>query len=293
MNKNFLNALDDWGGILTGTYERNATCVVPTKIVDGRLIIDSPKCKDNDSLKGIIEIPEGVEEVKQYTFSECNNITGVIFPESMRKVSYCAFSECENLSFVRFNEGLKELSWCSFSECPSLKTINIPDTLTVLATDAFSNCDLIGDLTIPGSVKYIGIGAFAENKNLNGTLTLQDGIIELSPFCFGECNFSGHLEIPKSVEVIGQSAFFQNKNITSLKLNEGLKFIHRSAFEGCSGLTGKLIIPRTLKQIEDDIFLDANFSVIHIPKELKNIFTGFKNWGNKLNSIQQPEIVYY
>lgn len=288
MDKKFLNALDDWGSILTGTYEKNATTVVPTRMrADGVLKIDVEKCKDVGLLKGAIEIPEGVASVPSSAFTKCHDITNVIFPESMRTVSVFAFSECNNLKSIHFNWGVETIKSFAFAFNPSLKTINLPNSLKRIEPNAFEGCGLEGDLVIPGYIEYLGDSIFLGNKNLNGTLTIEEGIKEIPMLCFTRCNFSGHLEIPKSVVKIGLNAFRGNENLTSLKLNEGLKFIDDYAFEECSSLTGELTIPRTVNVVGESIFNLTNFSKIYVPKVKVN------KWNNNWDMGCTAEIIYY
>ena len=60
--------------------------------------------------------------------------------------------------------------------------------------------------------------------------------------------------MPSSLTDIGIAAFLNCKYFTSLELSNALSVIPRSAFRGCEGLSGSLVIPDGVKEIGEQAF---------------------------------------
>ena len=56
---------------------------------------------------------------------------------------------------------------------------------------------------------------------------------------------------------------------------------------GCEGLTGELVIPRTVRFIGLLAFGNTNFSKIHVPKDKVGL------WDEEWNDRCPAEIIYY
>lgn len=64
-------------------------------------------------------------------------------------------------------------------------------------------------------------------------------------------------DVTYKVSAIEQFAFYHCVGITSLIIGQSVETIGRQCFEGCTGLTGNLIIPNSVIQIEDCAFYDC------------------------------------
>lgn len=209
-NIEFFDTLDQgWEETLANTYENaNSIKIKPVKDSEGRLVIEKSQHNGDESLIGTIILPKGVEIIHKNAFTDCKNITGVNFPASLKYIHMFAFDGCDNLSgHLNFNEGLTRIQAFSFASCPNLTTISIPSTMNNIDSFSFCESGLTGDLNIPGTIKYVGSGAFKGCKNLNGTLTLEEGLQRILYNSFKDCPFTGELHIPESVYAIEQSAF--------------------------------------------------------------------------------------
>lgn len=67
-------------------------------------------------------------------------------------------------------------------------------------------------------------------------------------------NAGGVLNIPESVKIIDDGAFENCQSLTGVEFNEGLTEIHMLAFQDCTGLTGDLVFPDSVKYIDDYAF---------------------------------------
>ena len=69
--------------------------------------------------------------------------------------------------------------------------------------------------------------------------------------------FTGTLTLPNSLETIGEQAFSTCTGLEDLKLSSSMSVIPRWAFDNCSGLSGEVVIPSTIKRIEDSAFQEC------------------------------------
>jgi len=60
-------------------------------------------------LKKEIEIPEGVTEIREYTFDGCKELKSIVIPDSVVKINGCAFRGCKNLVEIRLPKNLTEI----------------------------------------------------------------------------------------------------------------------------------------------------------------------------------------
>lgn len=226
-DKGFLNALDDWGSVLTGTYE-NATItheVVPFENINGELVVPvyyayNMQNHKHETIEGHVYIPDGVTEIQFSAFTDCEDITNVSMPDTLKVIGEKAFMNCTKLREVAIPDAVEHIQKSAFTKCKSLKNVKLPKQLKLIDNYAFNDCDLQGELVIP------------------------EGVI-----------------------IIGDQTFSLNTNLTSLKLNSNLTQIKNLAFYGCSSLSGELVIPETVKYIGLFAFVDTNIDKIYVPKD--------------------------
>lgn len=158
----------------------------------------------------------------------------------------------------------------AFDEKTSLVRIVLPDKLTFIGERAFRACsNLTGSITIPEGVTHIGASAFMWDNSLTGDLSLPSTLIYIGGGgavdiggAFNGCNFCCELKLPNNLEYIGAQAFCNPGFYGDLHLPEKLKTIDDSAFEGCKNLTGNLIIPQGIIQINYRAFAFTGFNGI-------------------------------
>ena len=66
-------------------------------------------------IKGVYEIPEGIEKISRMAFHGNKNLKEVIIPDGVTYIGSLAFCDCKNLTKVRLPEGLKEIESNTFA----------------------------------------------------------------------------------------------------------------------------------------------------------------------------------
>lgn len=178
-----LEILDD------NPYLKTIDGILYTK--DMRMLI---KCSKNKS--GRVEIPDGVEEIREDAFAY-SNISEVIMPDSVKYIGERVFYGCRKLTHIRYSKNLTYIPKEAFSGCNTLDLshlfdnvknigsrvamisglINIPDGVENIAEEAFcfNNKDEDSKVIIPSSVKTVGLRSFYGAKNI--TITTKNGIL--------------------------------------------------------------------------------------------------------------------
>lgn len=104
----------------------------------------------NGSVVRKIEIPEGVTEIKNYSFYGAVGIEQVVLPKSLTSIGTCAFSGCA-FTRIEIPEGVTSIGGHAFSKCGALSEIVIPESMTSIGFGAFYYCDNLTDVYYRGS----------------------------------------------------------------------------------------------------------------------------------------------
>lgn len=170
-----LEILDD------NPYLKTIDGILYTK--DMRMLI---KCSKNKS--GRVEIPDGVEEIREDAFAY-SNISEVIMPDSVKYIGERVFYGCRKLTHIRYSKNL-----------------------TYIPKEAFSGCNALDLSHLFDNVKNIG----SRVAMISGLISIPDGVENIAEeaFCFNNKDEDSKVIIPPSVKTVGPRSFYGAKNIT-------------------------------------------------------------------------------
>jgi hypothetical protein len=182
---------------------------------------------------------ENIENLDEETWTELKQSRETMkrlkLPPSLLRIRIYAFSGCSQLIDVTFPSSLRSIEYCAFFGCSALAMhdFKLPDSLEVLGDDAFAYCrGLTGKL----STHITGDSSFAECTGLID-MDLENCKV-INTGCFAGCTGLTILNLPSSLQSIGQWAFNGCTGLTGpLIIPPFVSFIHPNAFNGCSGLT--------------------------------------------------------
>ena len=87
-------------------------------------------------------IPEGVKEIRLYTFSNCEKLEKVLIPKSVKYIRFGSFLDCKNLREVEIPESVEVIENIAFAGCWDAKiTLEKPKSkFEYIEENAFLNC---------------------------------------------------------------------------------------------------------------------------------------------------------
>lgn len=242
---------------------------------------DDYECKDILENINSISFPSTLKRIGSRAFitsgwTKFNNLGEVIFPEGLEYIGEEAFANDEKMSADKLPESLKYIGKKAF-EYTNFTQVTLPENLEYVGLGAFAATNVssvklftknlsLNEQDSNGGWNYVFevanamkvyIGAQVNNVGAqlfcagNPSFSTQKILkVEFedrtTPISFGDNSFYGDLTVtnfPSMISYIGDGAFFD-----CIKLNFDLsaltetKYIGKNAFNGCTYLTGSLIL---------------------------------------------------
>ena len=101
--------------------------------------------------EGSCTIPDGVEQIGNYAFYGCRDLTAVIIPEGVKTICMHAFEKCSGLTRLSLPESLTTIGSTAFSSCSNLDCVVIRKGLASIGTSPFTDCSSLSALYFMGS----------------------------------------------------------------------------------------------------------------------------------------------
>lgn len=263
-----LNA-DDWSKIkqMTNLTELDLSKAlideIPSNAFSGRWAIDKvvlpPTLKKigtyafaSTSLTSV-NIPDNVEAIEQYAFSQVKQLQEVHLPDSLTSLGRYAFEKCRSLRTVKIPTKLKEIPRYAFDGCKSLQSVELHDSITSFGDYSFRSCDL-REITLPKSTTWVGGSAFNGNANLS-KVTLNEGLVDIWTYAFQNTAIDT-LNCPSTLRNIYSNAFRDCTNLRQINLNEGLTRIESGAL--ANNKATEIVLPSSLEYCAGGAFYDCD-----------------------------------
>lgn len=114
-----------------------------------------------------IILPESIIRIGCYAFSGCINISQITIPNNVESIKSYAFNGCDNLQSVIIGENVQRIGDNAFSDCIRLSCITIPDNTIEIGHDAFKGCINLETVILGCNVRIIEKNAFANCDRLS------------------------------------------------------------------------------------------------------------------------------
>lgn len=246
------------------------------------------------------------EIIEEQACQSRKNLEEVIIDAPIKRIEDYAFSNCINLRKINLPETLEFIGIHAFSYCQELKNIVIPKSVSIIETQAFFEGPLYLYTELTAIPSGWDVSYSSSNKiilDYKNNFVDQDGLVyfEYGDFLYyyddysdevgyawqnkkitGEITILSQIEYngkTYNIEEISEKAFRRQNEITSVIIEEGIKYIEEYAFSGCSSLK-EVKFPSTLKSIYGYGFSGCPLEEIELPDELEglsnNIFSGSK-----------------
>lgn len=117
-------------------------------------------------------IPASVTEIEEYAFSG-SAIENITIPATVQYIGEGAFSDCIDLTTVVFEGSVgvrvsvsttyqNQLADFMFAGCTSLESVTLPEDLEVIGASAFDGCGSLTSIQLPSTLKTLDERSFAE-----------------------------------------------------------------------------------------------------------------------------------
>ena len=89
----------------------------------------------------VVDIPEGITIIGDYSFSQCMGLKEIKFPKSLTSIGTQSFENCSSLEKVDFlHTNVQALGRQAFAYCRSLREMTVPDSLQRFGRIVFWYC---------------------------------------------------------------------------------------------------------------------------------------------------------
>ena len=82
-----------------------------------------------------------MDNIEEYTFHNCYNITNVEIPEGIKSIGNQAFAACYKLEDVTISNTVESIGDYAFRLCKKMKNITLPSNITYIGSSIFWNCE--------------------------------------------------------------------------------------------------------------------------------------------------------
>lgn len=190
-------------------------------------IPSSVKCIDKNAFMGCIAeevvIPDGVERINFFAFSECPNLKKIVIPASVETIEELAFSFCPEVISIVVDKN--NADYDSRNGCNAI--IYTSDNRLILGCSSTS---------IPKGIEAIGEFAFSHCRNLQ-RIVVPEGVLCIADGAFEYCSSLKEISLPATLEVLaGGSNFGYCTSLESITIPKGVCDMESDIFRGCISL---------------------------------------------------------
>ena len=249
-----------------------------------------------------VVVPDGVESLGNFCFSDCYNLTTVTLPSSLKEIGGGAF-QGTGLKEIEIPSGVKVIERYTFQSYQLVK-VSLPKTLKRIESYAFSGCAMLEPFQLPEGLEYIGDRAFSDCRKITEVF-IPAGVKEIGNSPYNSRTITSikvdprnsRYESPEGSNVlIDKSTGSIIQGCPNSVIPQGIKEIGYAAFDGCIQIP-EIIIPEGVERIGDYAFRGCS-AYITIPSSVKEIGPSAflvveeskvtNNSGLEINYGQQP-----
>lgn len=180
----------------------------------------------------ILDIPNGVVEIRQGAFQNWEGLQMVYLPRSLKDLGAETFMSNTELQSVEIGAKLKEIKEGTFCGCQKLSKIVLPKSLKLIGRKAFADCYSLQYVNLPPKIEIIPDSCFKNCKSLK-SVDLSNYLISIEANAFEGCINLEEIHIPYGVESIETMAFCDCENLSYVYIPKTVYSWGKNAFKNC------------------------------------------------------------
>lgn len=214
-------------------------------VIDGALFSKADKrliCYPNGLESTAYAVPQGIEIIGDWAFSQSGTLTNVSLPDSVTAIGDYAFARCEYLSAVTLPGRVASIGSGAFSWCYRLRDIALPDSVSELGANPFAYCASLAEISVSQDHPALAV--------IDGALFDKT---DMRLICYPEGLEAEEYAVPEGTEAIGDGAFSANIRLNRVSLPESVTQLGSRAFALCANLE-EIAIPESVTSIGEEAF---------------------------------------
>lgn len=229
-------------------------------------------CAFNSSKIREIEIPEGVVEIEESAFRNCDKLRRAVVPGSVAEVPDRCFEAATSLSEVSLAEGIRAIGKYAFAP-----------------HEAYTTMGALTDIALPSTLKDIGRGAFMATKIHD--IVIPESVENIGEGAFTECRSLAKIEFNCELDTLPSRLLHNTLGITELKFPKGLKVIGDYALDHIG--MDYLVIPEGVVELKRGACNGSGKKGLALPESLEVIGAYALGYQSMCNSFTIPSKVRY
>lgn len=180
------------------------------------------------------------------------------------------FKDC-GVETATIGKGVLKIGHNLFRDCKTLKSVTIGNDTTYLNQTVFKGCTALKDVTLGNGLTEFVYATFQDCRSLT-SISLPDSLIKMGSYDLSDCTSLRTVKLPKNLTVIPHGLCEDDTYLTKVTFPEKLEVIKNQAFYHCSRLTGDIVLPSTLKEINSLAFGDCtSLKSITLPNSVETV----------------------
>jgi hypothetical protein len=221
-------------------------------------------CKKLKSIK----FSDNIENIDSFSFYHCTSLKEIKLPNKLKKLGGSAFFYCENLSKISFPDSVETIGNGCFLATKWLDVQQKKTTQVIVNGILIDATRCTGKVYISKNVKHINEGAFSGDAIKE--VIIPSSVTSIGDYAFSSCNYLEKITIPKKLKTIGIDSFNNTKWLEKQQKKNPLVIVNGILIDGRAS-KGKVIIPKSVKHINDFAFSYSNIKEVIIPSEVESI----------------------
>lgn len=213
----------------------------------------------------MITIPSGIKIIGESAFEGNETLKKVIISKGVECIDFNAFGGCTALLEVEISDSVNLIKSSAFAQCTKLTDVSVGKGLSELGSGVFAGCESLSDIEIAEKNPYFtcidGVLYNADRTFVYQLLSgrnkpyyiMPDSVLEIGQYAFWGNSFLKHMSFSDSLDNIPAFGVSNVSSLETVTMSFNTKEINMKAFEDCISLR-QIYIPDSVKFIHDTAF---------------------------------------